>query len=309
MSESPSKEKMLALWLRGEISEAEMVDTFGLEEWKAYQKILETTANFSISETTSKAEVWSRLSHEIANQDAATVVPMRSRRMFFASAVAAVITLILVAFLFWPASPTAYKTEAGEKLTFYLPDSSSVILNANSSIRFQEKNWDSERMVELSGEAFFSVKKGSQFSVNTSRVSVEVLGTEFNVFNRTERDQITCYHGKVKVSTKDQNAVLTPGMTATANDASSVTVTSIVTEEKPDWSIGKFSFNEEPVENVIAELERQYGVRIDHPEMNTTYTGAFFDNDLKNALLVVCEPLGLDYKIENENRIILSHKP
>ena len=316
MSKSPSKEELLALWLEGKISEAEMVDSFGKKEWEDYKKILETTATFSISETNSRAEAWTRLSARMSEEETPIVSlnTNKSRRIFISTAIAAAITLIFAVLLFRPSSTTVFKTGSGEKLTFYLPDSSSVILNAESSVSFESRNWENNRVVNLSGEAFFAVEKGNQFSVKTSRTIVEVLGTQFNVFNRESKDQITCYHGKVSVSSisdqnHDQSRILTQGMTAETSTSGSVEVTTSVIKKTPEWAEGRFSFNQEPFENVIAEVERQYGVTIEYPEMNTTYTGAFFDNDLKNALLLVCEPMGLNYKIENETLIILTHSP
>jgi ferric-dicitrate binding protein FerR (iron transport regulator) len=70
-----------------------------------------------------------------------------------------------------------------------LPDNSTVILNANSSLRYQE-NWEAEllREVWVDGEAFFSVvhtHNHQRFRVNvTDDLKVEVLGTEFNVKDR-----------------------------------------------------------------------------------------------------------------------------
>ena len=53
MSKSPSKEELLALWLEGKISEAEMVDHFGKKEWEDYKKIRIELITHSAGDVTS----------------------------------------------------------------------------------------------------------------------------------------------------------------------------------------------------------------------------------------------------------------
>ena len=55
-------------------------------------------------------------------------------------------------------------------------DNSRVILNDGSSIKYDERKWGSERMVELKGEAFFEVEAGQLFQVETINGVVQVFG-------------------------------------------------------------------------------------------------------------------------------------
>ena len=48
--------------------------------------------------------------------------------------------------------------------------------------QFDKKRFTDERIIQLRGEAFFEVEKGSRFVVQTGKGAVEVLGTSFNVF-------------------------------------------------------------------------------------------------------------------------------
>ena len=41
-----------------------------------------------------------------------------------------------------------------------LPDHSEVVLNADSEITYKKSNWDTNRKLELQGEAYFKVAKG-----------------------------------------------------------------------------------------------------------------------------------------------------
>ncbi|HMP29959.1 MAG TPA: FecR domain-containing protein, partial [Saprospiraceae bacterium] len=77
---------------------------------------------------------------------------------------------------------TTVKTEYAQNRNVILPDGSTVILNAKSSLRYS-KNWkDAEnRKVWLDGEGYFSVVKGvslgQKFEVITNGLSVVVEGT------------------------------------------------------------------------------------------------------------------------------------
>ena len=68
-----------------------------------------------------------------------------------------------------------------------LPDSTEVWLNAASSLKFPQVFKKSERVVEVTGEAWFKVrpltdeKSRTPFRVHTARMDMEVLGTSFNV--------------------------------------------------------------------------------------------------------------------------------
>ena len=69
----------------------------------------------------------------------------------------------------------------------------------------------------------------------------------------------------------------------------------------PSWTDGMSSFKSVPLVEVIAELERQYGILVaSEIETDEVFTGAFVNNNLKEALASVAIPFGLKYKITNE---------
>lgn len=90
-----------------------------------------------------------------------------------------------------------------------LPDGSIAWLNSSSKIEFPEKFSTTERVVEVDGEVYFSIKKvwnasGTliPFKVKNKGQLVEVLGTEFLISSYTDTDFLytTLIHGSVKVS-------------------------------------------------------------------------------------------------------------
>jgi transmembrane sensor len=95
---------------------------------------------------------------------------------------------------------TAFRTIAagpGEIKKIVLPDSSVVLLNANSAIEY------SGREVHLTGNAFFTIKKDNElkpFVITVRGMRIAVLGTQLNVDARSAQTEVTLTSGKIKVS-------------------------------------------------------------------------------------------------------------
>lgn len=217
--------------------------------------------------------------------------------------VAVAALLVLGLFLVLP-SPTIIETKIAENKTITLPDNSTVIINAVSSISYQEKGWDDNRNLKLEGEAFFKVAKGKKFNVQTSQGIVSVLGTQFNVYSRNNYFKITCYEGLVKVSFNGKNLKLPAGNEIWIKDGTLLNENKIIIPQ-PTWTNGESSFNEESFEDVIGELERQYAIKVNlNIKTSKKFTGSFTHKNLEIALLSICEPMGYKFIIKDSNVII-----
>ncbi len=98
--------------------------------------------------------------------------------------------------------------DKGERKQFFLPDSSRVVLNSESILKYNE-NFSHPREVWLNGEAFFEVTKNPEnpFIVHTDDIEVKVKGTSFGVNTLGKEQTISLATGKVNVflkSTKDE---------------------------------------------------------------------------------------------------------
>lgn len=93
--------------------------------------------------------------------------------------------------------------DKGDRLHFILPDSSQVILNSESTLKYKEGF--SPREIWLDGEAFFDVRKNVEkpFIVHTDDMKVKVLGTSFGVNTSNDRQTISLETGKVNVLLKN----------------------------------------------------------------------------------------------------------
>lgn len=206
-----------------------------------------------------------------------------------------------------PSGNIQYQTLAKNQKTVSLPDASEVLLNASSTISFNEGNWDRSRAIELEGEAFFKVAKGQTFSVKSDLGTVEVLGTQFNVYNRGDFFLVQCYEGTVKVIYNNNPHILHIG------DAFSSTEGKVSFErltDAPSWTNEKSDFQSVPFSVVANELEIQYGLTVSYPPNLTMskYTGSFSHKNLDLALQAITIPFNLEYSIKGST-VTLKARP
>lgn len=252
-----------------------------------------------------QSELWDRIQSNLSAPLAQSKPEIKTRKIYRWSLVAAAAALALFFWLRQPGPMSNVIAQAGEHQEIILPESSQIKLNAGSSITYNEKRFTSHREVRMTGEAFFEVRPGSQFTVVTDQGSVTVLGTSFNVIAREGRFEVSCYTGKVKVENKNQDQqMLTPGLRTTENSKEhKLTVSSFTPGTgAPEWTTGKFVFSDQPLYLVVEELERQYNVKI-HLEPGIEqmrYTGLFESGDLEKALYLITWPLHLRTQTSNQ---------
>ncbi|HJT74183.1 MAG TPA: FecR domain-containing protein [Chitinophaga sp.] len=161
-------------------------------------------------------------------------------------------------------------TPRGGQYKLTLPDGSKVWLNAASSIRFPTAFAGQERKVEVSGEAYFEVAKAASmpFRVVTKGMTIEVLGTHFNVnaYEDDPENNTTLMEGRIKVIVNDTHAeqLLQPGQQSKlGKDGSFHLLSNVDVEEALAWKNGYFQFNGENIRSVMKKLARWYDVDVE----------------------------------------------
>ena len=191
------------------------------------------------------------------------------------------------------------ETMKGEQSVVSLPDRSVVTMNAESKLSYKPLEWFISKKVKLEGEAFFEVNPGRSFSVQTAQTQVKVLGTTFNVYSRLETCRVTCLSGRVEVYAGKISAVLNPNMQAVINDKINVN-NDVDNATATGWMQGKFVFIETPLQDVIAEVERQYNITV-KPDYNPNhfYSGNFSKKEKpEETLEVIGKPFDIIFSIE-----------
>ncbi|MDR1201829.1 MAG: FecR domain-containing protein [Tannerellaceae bacterium] len=187
----------------------------------------------------------------------------------------------------------------GEHAEVRLPDHSTVTLNAESRLSYKPLEWFISRKVTLEGEACFEVKPGSRFSVQSGSKQVHVLGTTFNVYARPEKYCVTCLEGQVNVCIGQETVALTPGMQALWRGREVEVGEEAVFMRATGWIQGKFEFAETPLSEVVAEIERQYNLRVmSASSLDYLYTGNFSKTErVEDVLEIVGKPFGITFNI------------
>ena len=189
------------------------------------------------------------------------------------------------------------QSPAGQRTPLTLPDGSKVILAGSSLIEYPESFDKKCREVSLSGMAFFDVAKSESlpFHVNTSEITVSVLGTQFSVasYPGDPLVQTVLVSGKVQVTCNEnyKSVELIPGEQHTYNSMSkSGSVSKVDAQMLTQWADGKLVFDQEDIYSVCRKLERWYGVEIEisNPGRNNDlYTFTIDKNTLAEVLLLM----------------------
>lgn len=255
----------------------------------------------------SKEQIWQAVFEKINSEKQVRIIPLTSTILRIAASILIVLGISSLVFLFAMGNVTVI-VPRGNQVVQFLPDSSEVIINAESELSYNKNRWFLNRNVNLSGEAMFRVIKGSRFQVETSSAKTSVLGTVFNVYARKGITAVNCIEGRVKVvsNKSKQEVILNMGdETKTKGGEMERSIKVNYSNQRVAWTQGDFYFSNTPINNVIEELERQFDVDIFiDGDTNRFYTGYFSNKNLNNALELVCLPMNLNWQV-NGNIIIL----
>ncbi len=293
------QENYLAKWLNNELSETELSEFKKSDEYAAYVKIAEAskhleTPQFNVDEAY-------ELFKEGKLNNKTKVVQLKPFKGFLR--VAAVIAILLTgSYFFLNSLDESFTTQFAETKQVQLPDNSEIVLNADSKISFSEKNWNEKRNVTLDGEAFFKVAKGKKFTVSTDAGIISVLGTQFNVENRNDFFEVTCYEGLVSVVYNNKERKLPAGNSFIVINGE-IMDDMVIKNGQPSWLNKESSFKSVPLKYVFAEFERQFNVKVktENVNANQLFTGSFSNTAIKIALESISTPSKINYKLEGNN--------
>lgn len=294
------EDRFLAKWLEGGISDQELQNLVSEEDFISYKNIkngLDVIDGLNRPTNPSFEIINSRIDQN------KKVNKSNGNYKWVLSIAASFLVLFGILFVF-NSQEVSIETSFAEQKEFSLPDGSEVVLNAKSEISYNENDWETNRIINLKGEAYFKVKKGSRFTVSTLSGKVEVLGTQFNVNNSGQYFDVVCYEGSVKVTNNKKEYLLSPGNSVrkiNGNDPEEYNSNN----QFPSWTKGESSFVSVPIKYVILELEKQYNIEIDSNNIDDSiiFTGSFSHKNLKIALASVFNTMDIKY-MKEENGIL-----
>ncbi|WP_162618686.1 FecR family protein [Pedobacter yulinensis] len=243
-------------------------------------------------------EAWSRfLAKKAESGPQNQRMAVRSLRINLWLRVAAV--LFLLAGASWTAwrltvnrSPELILVQAGAAVKHVsLPDGSTVQLNAGSAIRYPEQ-FDENRQVSLTGEAYFDVQHGlGTFSVTSGKTKVTVLGTAFNVKRTRSKVEVIVARGLVRVSRGKAAVKLSRQQRVTVDDFGQALKAELNHDVMYRFYAGRtIVADNTPMEELVSALNKAFkaDIRIISPATKKIpITVTFKDEDLEGALRVL----------------------
>jgi transmembrane sensor len=157
----------------------------------------------------------------------------------------------------------------GGQYNITLSDGTRVWLNSVSSLTYPANFSGNERVVELTGEAYFEVAHNEKmpFRVKTRGAEVKVLGTHFNIsaYDDEPVAKTTLLEGSVQLSTKNSDVMLTPGQQGITRDNNDrIRVKDVKIAEVVAWKNGSFVFRHANIQDIMKQVSRWYDVDVEY---------------------------------------------
>jgi ferric-dicitrate binding protein FerR (iron transport regulator) len=231
-------------------------------------------------------------------------------------------------------------TKAGSKTRIVLPDGSTVWLNSDSRLSYNNMFQGKKREVQLSGEAYFEVVSNPErpFIIRGKSITVSVTGTTFHVrdYPNEKKSETLLINGKVTVSPNsnpeksyslkpnekiifkeesDQSnlAILNPEIPATTADKVKVEILPLQLNAQMNnpietaWLYNQLAFTNASFRDVAYKMEKWYGVEIDFvtPDLERLRFSGIFENEtLDEALEALSFSTPFHYSI-HKNKVTI----
>jgi Fe2+-dicitrate sensor, membrane component len=172
---------------------------------------------------------------------------------------------------------------------FTLYDGTKVYLDKNSQLVVQNGIVQSKRLVRLSGQAFFEVKRNEKapFIVEADKIKVKVLGTKFSVraYKGNPSIEATLVSGSVAVETQEKGACyyIKPNQHLTYYKSNKeVEIEKVNAKQMTSWKEGYFTFENMALSNIVKLLKEYHHVDFQFASEEAAkahFTGRFDANE------------------------------
>ena len=231
---------------------------------------------------------WAKVSSHIASTPSAGI-------SFFYKVAAILVLSVSLGYLVFQSGLFTYDSTielvaTSQQAQHLLPDGSTLFLNENSSVSYNDEDFVTDRSISLKGEAFFQVKKGdTPFTVLSDLGEIQVLGTSFNVDSRVGLE-VFVLEGQVRLDTKADSKILEPNTIGLVNKSSKLIEKRKVNHANSiAWKTGILAYDNVPLSQVIPELEEYYQVKIkaDQALTKCKITAEFKQKSVENVIAVI----------------------
>jgi ferric-dicitrate binding protein FerR (iron transport regulator) len=233
--------------------------------YRQLEKIWQETGTILQQPTYDAESAWDKVDSRLRQGKSNHTVRMMTRLAMAASI--AGILFFAGWMLFNKKEPTMQLANAdAANKTLTLPDGSQVVLRKGATLSYPETFSGNQREVSLTGEAYFDVQHDAAhpFRIQTSRATLEVLGTSFTINTSNQQDELVVSTGKVLFSNKAANGekhIILPNQYSKL-DAKGFEIKPVNDPNFLSWKTGKLQFDNTPIDQVATTLSNHYNVFI-----------------------------------------------
>lgn len=273
------KDTYLSDWLDGKLTDEELAQIESNEDIVLLKNIKNMTSQ-AVAPTVNSEEMLQKIMQ--------TPKPKLIQTNFrYKIAVAASISVLLLSvFVLYFLNFKNISNTSPNALAFSLPDASRVILSKNAHASFQQLLWNSNREIQLTGDAYFEVQKGEKFTVQTKQGQVTVLGTKFFIQTNANQFKVTCLEGKVQVKQREKRVILTEGTQVSFVDNQMQYKENSL--KNLDFEKQQLVYDNTKLSEVINQLNFHYGVQISVlQKKDFLFNGNLPMNDFSQAINIL----------------------
>jgi ferric-dicitrate binding protein FerR (iron transport regulator) len=255
--------------LKGQLSEAEGQT---LQQWRSQkqsheliyrqlEKIWQESGSILQETVYDEAQAWNKIDQRLTQHSNRSTIRLITR-LAVAACIAGV--LFIAGWLFYnkpdPAQQLARADQMNMPVT--LPDGSQVVLRKGATLSYPQVFNGNIREVTLTGEAWFQVQpdKAHPFRIQTTRATLEVLGTAFTINTNDQQDELVVTTGKVSFTNKadtSERQIIYPNqycaLTKKGFDIKPLNDANFLS-----WKTGIIKFDNTPINLVAAVLSNHY---------------------------------------------------
>ena len=206
---------------------------------------------------------------------------------------AAAAVAMVIAPQFAAAESETYVTAKGERRTVELADGSTIDLNGGTRLSVTLTH-NARQVVLDQGQAVFDVAHAARrpFTIAAGDRSVRVVGTQFDVRRLDGKLSVTVARGAVEVrpagGATGRAYRLHPGQRLEHDEGAVVAqISPAQADEVLGWRQGRLVYREQPLSEVVADLNQQYAIpiRIEDPVLARTPISGVLVLDSQSAVI------------------------
>jgi transmembrane sensor len=312
---------LIGRYLSGEASPAEAIE---LEQWlsaspynrEQFEYVSRLWGELSQDEQYAlpdKEAFFYQIKNSVRKQQSAKVHPLKKTK-FWLSIAATTLFIISAAFLFTiflkhqtePSVAVISRQTHQQVLRDTLPDGTLAIVNSHSTLAYPARFTNSERSVQLNGQAWFNVTADAfrPFVITIGPIRVKVIGTSFNVRSNTDSIEVAVKTGVVRMINNNDSIILQAGKKGIYNTkAHRFLIENSFRANEIGYATRVFNFENASLQEIAAQLEKAYNITIvfNNDKLKSCTLSSSFDNkSLEYIFQVMAMTLNIQYKIENK---------